>query len=103
MPFPVVKQMSIVRNSEGTHLLTLDAEQYSFSGTLSLQQLIDLREAIEDILNPERHMQSHLKQLKVFKRQVFTHYRQEINPQVKQEKLKLYLETKQLINDLEQR
>lgn len=93
-------QMNV--DNQGNNVLLLKYGDTEISGYLSLEQLNELHEVIEEILDPQRHLRLQLDKLKKFKRQVFTHYRQATDPEIKEQKLQLYIETKKMINELEQ-
>lgn len=102
MTLPVLESVNIGVNNEGYNVLSLKAGEQEIVGFLSQEQLLDLREAIETILDPQRRLRLQLDNLKKFKRQVFTHYRQATDPEIKAQKLRLYVETKEMIINLEQ-
>jgi hypothetical protein len=86
---------------EETIQLSLLAGQDTFTFILSPELLSTLSEQSTKILNPEQLFNEHIKRLKEFKRQVFTHYKTEKDPIIKQQKLDLYIESKKIVEELE--
>lgn len=93
-------QMSV--DSQGSNVLLLKAGDQEIPVILSMEQLINIKETVEQILDPQRRLRLQIKNLKKFKRDVFTHYKQAKDPEIKDQKYKLYEETKKLIIELEQ-
>lgn len=81
--------------------LEVSAQGQVIKGTLNFDQLLALNNTIELILNPDRDFELRLKNLKEFKRQVFTGYKQTKDPDIKAQKLELYIATKTLVSELE--
>lgn len=94
-------QMSV--DNQGNNVLSLKAGDQEIPVILSMDQLINIKEVIEQILDPQRRLRLQIKNLKKFKREVFTHYKQAKDPETKNQKYKLYDETKKLIIELEQK
>ena len=81
--------------------LEVAAQGQVIKGILNDDQLLALKNNIELILNPDRDFELQLKTLKRFKRQVFTGWKQAIDPKIKAEKWELYVATKTLVGELE--
>jgi len=99
---PIANRIAIRSVPTGIELL-LESSSDTFSFMLTPEQLNVLYVGIANTLDPDRQYLEHIKRLKEFKRQVFTHYKKEQDPEIKQQKLTLYIETKKLVEDLEKR
>ena len=82
-------------------VLSIESKNENLTYILFPEQLNVLYTSLLNILDPDRKQQAHIKHLKEFKRQVYGNYKSEKDPVIKEQKLALYLETKQLVNDLE--
>jgi len=82
-------------------MLTVGTEINQITGTLTKDHLFILREKISDILEPNRSLEKHLYELKKFKRQVFVNYKKAVDPNEKDKRLALYIESKNLVREIE--
>lgn len=98
-----VTHLDLTKSPQGEVILSVLANQDSYSFLLTPELLNQLNEQSLHIFNPNYSFEQHLDRLKKFKRQVFTHYRQEKDPEVKQKQLDLYIQTKNLVMELENR
>lgn len=92
-----------IKQDNGRIILSLaDWNGQLITGQISLEQLLNLYREIEGIIDPQKKFKEHLKELKRFKREVFTHYRQEQDPKLKEQRLNLYIEAKRMVMELEE-
>ena len=92
-----------IKQNNGQIILSLvDSNGQPVTGQISLEQIIKINGEIEGILDPQRNIKERLKDLKRFKREAFSHYRQERDPILKEQRLKFYIETKKLVSELEE-
>ncbi|MGE4282308.1 MAG: hypothetical protein AB7G87_01165 [Clostridia bacterium] len=90
----------VEKTNDGFQII-FSSEQGDVIYTLNYEQFISLRENIENTIEPDRVFNSRIKKLKEFKRQAYKSYLDERDPEIKAQKLKLYLESKKLVSDLE--
>lgn len=88
---------------EGEIILEVSTKNEQIIGKLSKDQLFVLREAIDNILDPQRDFKKRIAELKRFKRQVYSSYINAQDSEIKEQKLILYLEAKKLVEELESR
>ncbi|AFM43602.1 hypothetical protein Desaci_4777 (plasmid) [Desulfosporosinus acidiphilus SJ4] len=100
MTVPVAEDLSL-NNANGI-ILSVKLNESVFEVKISEAQLLKLDEEIADILEPKRVFEKRLKELKKFKREAYMDFQREKDPDLKEQRLKLYVEAKQLVNDLEQ-
>lgn len=100
MTFPIVDLIKIVKN-DTVNVLTLTAGDLSFSGELTFEQLSVLHNEISNLLDPKRFVRERIKELKNSNRESYMHYKKESDPEIKKQRLELYLEKKTLIEELE--
>lgn len=96
------KDIKINQNNGQLILSLVDKSGQAITGEISLEQLLKLNGEIEGILDPQKNIKERLKDLKRFKREAFSHYRQERDPAIKDQRLKFYIETKRLVTELEE-
>lgn len=96
------KDIEINQNNGQLTLSLVDSNGQTIRGQITFEQLIRLNSQIEGILDPQKDIKERLKDLKRFKRVAFSHYRQEQNPKLKEERLNFYIETKRLVMELEE-
>ena len=96
------KDIRINQNNGQLIFSFVDSGGQTITGQISFEQLIKLNGEIENILDPQRNIKERLKDLKRFKREAFSHYRQERDPVLKEQRLNFYIETKRLVIELEE-
>jgi len=93
--------VSLIVDTNKSINLEVAAQGQVIKGILNYDQLLALKNTIELILNPNLNFELQLKTLKEFKRQAFTGWKQTVDPKLKAEKLELYVATKSLVSELE--
>jgi len=96
------RDIKIDHNNGQLRLSLVNTDGQTITGEISLEQLIHLNGEIEAILDPQKNIKERLKDLKRFKREAFTHYRQERDPKLKQERWNFYDQLKKLVIELEE-
>lgn len=83
-------------------LSLVDSNGQLITGQISLEQLIKVNCEVERILDPQKGVKERLKDLKRFKREAYSHFLREQDPELKEQRLKFYIETKRLVVELEE-
>lgn len=96
------KNIKIAQKNGQIALSFMDSNGQTMNGEITSEQLLKLNSEIEGILDPQRDLKERLKDLKRFKREAFKHFRGEKDPKLKEQRLNFYIETKRLVEELEE-